>query len=86
MPIVNMRDLLDHAYQNNYAVGAFDLASIDFLDAVIDTAERCRAPGILSITEPHFAHHDAELMLPAIEAAARRASVPIADQYRLSNS
>ncbi len=80
MALVNMRDLLHHAYQNSYAVGAFDLVSLDFLEAVIGAAERCRAPVILSIAEPHFAHYDFELMLPAVEAAAKRASVPVAIQ------
>ena len=39
MPIVNMRDMLNHAYDNSYAVGAFDLVSLDFLEAVIGAAE-----------------------------------------------
>lgn len=80
MAQVSMRDMLYHAYENNYAVGAFDLVSLDFLEAVIDAAERCRAPVILSIAEPHFTHYDFELMLPAVEAAAKRASVPVAIQ------
>ena len=80
MAQVNMRDMLYHAYENNYAVGAFDLVSLDFLEAVIDAAERCRAPVILSVAEPHFANYDFELMLPAVEAAAKRASVPVAIQ------
>lgn len=80
MPLVNMRDMIYHAYDNNYAVGAFDLVSLDFLEAVIDAAEHCRAPVILSIAEPHFAHYDFELMMPAVEAAAKRATVPVAIQ------
>lgn len=80
MPLVNMRDMLYHAYENSYAVGAFDLVSLDFLEAVIGAAERCRAPVILSVAEPHFAHYDFELMMPAVEAAAKRASVPVAIQ------
>ena len=80
MPLVNMRDMLYHAYENNYAVGAFDLVSLDFLEAVIDAAETCRSAVILSIAEPHFAHYDFELMMPAVEAAAKRASVPVAIQ------
>jgi len=80
MPLVNMRDMLYHAYDNNYAVGAFDLVSLDFLEAVIDAAESCRSAVILSIAEPHFASYDFELFLPAIEAAAKRASVPVAIQ------
>ncbi|MDX2506384.1 MAG: class II fructose-bisphosphate aldolase [Gammaproteobacteria bacterium] len=80
MPLVNMRDMLYHAYDNNYAVGAFDLVSLDFLEAVIDAAENCRSAVILSVAEPHFSHYDFELMLPAIEAAAKRASIPVAIQ------
>ncbi|MCW8900891.1 MAG: class II fructose-bisphosphate aldolase [Gammaproteobacteria bacterium] len=86
MPLVNMRDMLYHAYENSYAVGAFDLVSLDFLEAVIGAAERCRAPVILSVAEPHFAHYDFELMLPAIEAAAKRASIPVAIQLDHGNS
>ena len=36
MGLVNMRAMVYHAYENNYAVGAFDLVSLDFLEAVID--------------------------------------------------
>jgi len=80
MPLVNMRDMLYHAYENNYAVGAFDLVSLDFLEAVIDAAESCRSAVILSVAEPHFAHYDFELLLPAVEAAAKRALIPVAIQ------
>jgi len=80
MALVNMRDMLYHAHENNYAVGAFDLVSLDFLEAVIEAAERCRAPVILSVAEPHFAHYDIELMMPAVEAAAAKSSVPMAIQ------
>ncbi len=80
MAIVNMNDMLKHAYENNYAIGAFDLVSLDFLEAVISAAEDARAPVILSVAEPHFVHYDYELMLAAVEAAAKRATIPVAIQ------
>lgn len=80
MALVQMRDLLYHAYLNQYAVGAFDLVSLDFLEAVVTAAEESRAAVILSIAEPHFEHYDAELMLAAVERAARRSTVPVAIQ------
>lgn len=80
MPMVDMRDMLHHAYRNGYAVGAFDLVSLDFLEAILAGAERCRAPVVLSIAEPHFEHFDFELLMPAVVAAARRAKVPVAIQ------
>jgi fructose-bisphosphate aldolase class II len=78
MPLVAMKDMLDHAYRHRYAVGAFDLVSLDFLDAIVQAAEQSRAPVILSLAESHFDYFDFELAMPAVEAAARRASVPVA--------
>lgn len=31
MPLVHMGDMLHHAYDNRYAVGAFDVVSLDLL-------------------------------------------------------
>ena len=74
--MVKMQDMFQHAYDNKYAVGAFDLVSLDFLEAVIDAAEKCRSPVVLSLAEPHFAQFDFDLMMASVEAAARRASIP----------
>jgi len=78
MPIVDMKDMLQHAYDHGYAVGAFDLVSLDFLEGIMSAAERARAPVVLSLAESHFEYFDFELIMPAVEAAARRASVPVA--------
>jgi len=78
MPLVDMKDMLQHAYDHRYAVGAFDLVSLDFLEGIMTAAERARAPIILSLAESHFEYFDFELMMPAVEAAAKRASVPVA--------
>lgn len=78
MPLVDMRDMLNHAYRNGYAVGGFDLVSLDFLEAIVAAAEHCRSPVILSLAESHFEYYDFELAMAAAEKAARRATVPVA--------
>jgi len=78
MPLVNMKDMLQHAYQHGYAVGAFEVVSLDFLDGIMLAAETARAPVILSLAESHFNCFDFDLLMPAVEAAARRAHVPVA--------
>jgi fructose-bisphosphate aldolase class II len=78
MALVNMRDMLHHAHRHSYAVAAFDLVSLDFLEAIIKAAEACRAPVILSLAESHFEYFDFELAMAATEAAARRTWVPVA--------
>jgi len=78
MPLINMRDMLDHAYEHGYAVGAFDLVSLDFLEGILNAAERCEAPVILSLAESHFDYFDFEIIMSAVTAAARRTSIPVA--------
>jgi fructose-bisphosphate aldolase class II len=78
MPLVNMKDMLCHAHENGYAIGAFDLVNLDFLKGILDAAEECSAPVILSLAESHFHLYDFELLMPAVEMAARKASVPVA--------
>lgn len=78
MPLVDMRDMLQHAYRNSYAVGGFNLVSLDFLEAILQAAENCRSPVILSLAESHFGYYDFELAMAATEKAARRAGVPVA--------
>ncbi len=78
MPIVHMKDMLQHAYDHKYAVGAFDLVSLDFLQGILQGAEQAKAPVILSLAESHFEYFDFELLMRATVAAAKRASVPVA--------
>jgi fructose-bisphosphate aldolase class II len=73
-----MTDLLVHARRHRYAVAALDVVSLDFLEAVIDAAESCRAPVIVSLAESHFEHYDFELLMAAVVAACRRSSAPLA--------
>ncbi len=78
MPLVDMKAMLDHAYRHRYAVGAFDLVSLDFLEAILRAAEDARAPVILSLAESHFDYFDFAMVMPAVEAAARDSVVPVA--------
>jgi fructose-bisphosphate aldolase class II len=73
-----MGDMLQHAYKHNYAVGAFDIVSLDFIDGIIAAAEDRQAPIIISLAESHFSYFDFELMMPAVVQAAKRTSVPVA--------
>lgn len=78
MPLVNMRDMLVHAYHNGYAVGGFDLVSLDFLEAIMAAAEAKRSPVILSLAESHFEYYDFKLAMTAVELAAKQSTVPVA--------
>lgn len=76
--LVHLGDMLRHAYGNGYAVGAFDLVSLDFLQAILAGAECQKAPVILSLAESHYTYFDPEVLMPAVRLAAERARVPVA--------
>ena len=78
MPLVNMKDMLNHAYEHHYAIAAFDVVSLDFIDGIIAAAEARRAPVIISLAESHFEYFDFELLMAAVEKAAMRTAVPVA--------
>ncbi len=78
MAMVHMKDLLTHAYRNRYAVGAFEVVDLAFLDAILRAAEDVRSPVILNIVDSHARWFDLELLMAAVIRAARRASVPVA--------
>jgi len=73
-----MGDMLRHAYQHKYAIGAFDVVSLDFVHGVIAAAETKQAPIIISLAESHFEYFDFELLMAAVERAAHRTWVPVA--------
>lgn len=81
MPLVHLSDMINHAYRHNYAVGAFGVANLHFLEGIMQAAENCRAPIVLNLIESHFENYDFELLMPAVTAAARRATVPVAINF-----
>ena len=78
MPLTDLNHMLAHAYQHGYAVGAFAVHDLESLSGVMAAAEASRAPVLLTPDTADEGH--LELLLPAMEAAARRAQVPVAIQ------
>ncbi len=77
MSLVKVQDMLAHAYRNKYAVGAFDLFSLDALQGILAASEETRSPVILSLSGASFDIADITLVMPAVAKAARRARVPV---------
>lgn len=81
MPLVHLSDMINHASRHNYAVGAFGVNNLHFLEGIIQAAENRRAPVVLNLIESHFEGRDLELLLPTVTAAARRTEVPVAINF-----
>ena len=78
MPLVNMKALLKDAQEKNYAVGSFSVANLEMIQGVVKAAEDTKSPIILQIAEVRLNHSPLKIIGPAMLAAAKNASVPVA--------
>ncbi|MCS7458998.1 class II fructose-1,6-bisphosphate aldolase [Paenibacillus doosanensis] len=78
MPLVSSTPLLQAARANGYAVGAFNVHTLEMLQAVVEAAEETNSPLILQSTVGTVKHLGADYIAAAARTAADRSSVPIA--------
>jgi tagatose 1,6-diphosphate aldolase GatY/KbaY len=78
MPLVTSKELLLHAKENHYAVGAFNVENMEMVQAVIAAAEELRSPVILQTTPGTLKYAPAELYYANVAAVAKAAKVPVA--------
>ncbi|HDR7735222.1 TPA: class II aldolase [Bacillus thuringiensis] len=81
MPLVQMKDILIKATQENYGVGAFSVANMEMVMGAIQAAEELRSPLILQIAEVRLNHSPIHMIGPLMVAAAKKATVPVAVHF-----
>ena len=77
MGLVNTIDLLNHAEKHSYAVGAFNVINLEFLNGVLEAAEAVKSPVIINIAEAHFTYVNMEEITPAIKYMVENVCVPV---------
>lgn len=83
MPLVDMQDMLGHAYRHGYAVGAFGVVSWNVLEGVIAAAEKMRAPIILSISKSYPGTDNIGSLARAVTEMGHRATIPVTFQVEI---
>ena len=78
MPKVTTKELFAKAYNNGYAIGAFNVNNMEIIQAIVEAAEEENAPLILQISKGarQYARH--EYLMKLIEAALEISDLPIA--------
>ncbi len=76
---VSMKQMLEKANAENYAVMAINCFNLETARAVISAAEEEQSPIIINIFWEHLlTHSDSELIAPLVKTLANRASVNVA--------
>ncbi|SEM96105.1 class II fructose-bisphosphate aldolase [Lihuaxuella thermophila] len=86
MALVTTREMLEDAYRNGYAVGAFGVHHLEGIRAVIAGAEALGAPVILATTPGTIRYVGIEYLASMAKLAAEQAKVPVALHLDHGNS
>ncbi|MDI3089702.1 ketose-bisphosphate aldolase [Priestia megaterium] len=73
--LVNMRDLLQVAYENKFAVGSFNVANSEFVKVVVSAAEEQKSPAILQI-HPNEINLVTDEFVAYVREATSKSKVP----------
>lgn len=74
---INTKEILSAAQQGNYAVPAFNVYSLETLQAAIHVAEQEKHPVIIALGERYFDTVDVEGFAALAKTLAEKASVPV---------
>jgi fructose-bisphosphate aldolase class II len=77
MPLVTATEVLKPARAHKYAVGAFNCINLEYVRAVVDTAESLRSPVIVALTTGALGYAGWEALPAAVRAVAEAASTPV---------
>lgn len=78
MSLVTTKEMMLDAQKNGYAIGAFNVESMEFVMAVIQAAEECNSPVILQTTPGTVKFAGLDMYYAMVAAAAKNATVPVA--------
>ncbi len=78
MALVPMSQILLKAQKEGYAVGGFNMNNLEYLQAIIETAEEEKSPVIVQLSEGALKYVGMEYAVALVKAAAEIVSVPVA--------
>lgn len=77
MALVTNRDLLQKAAKEGYAVGAFNINNVEFLQAVASAAAEENSPVIIAVSEGAIKYAGFGLIVAMVREVATKAPVPM---------
>ncbi|MDK2917714.1 MAG: fructose-bisphosphate aldolase, class [Candidatus Petromonas sp.] len=76
--LVTGKEILQHAHENGYAVGAFNVNTMEQVQAIIEAAEETNSPVIIQASQGGLKYAGVEYIAAMVKVAAEKTSVPVA--------
>lgn len=77
MPLVNSKELFKKAYEEGYAIGAFNVNNMEIVQAITEAANELRSPVILQVSAGARKYAKHEYLMELVAAAVKDTNIPI---------
>lgn len=78
MLLTNTNKMLKNAYENKYAIGAFNVNNMEIIQGIIDAAIEKNSPIILQVSPGAKKYARLDYIIKLVEAATANISIPVA--------
>ena len=77
MPLVTSKEILQHAFEGRYAIGAFNANNMELVQGIVEAAQEERAPVILQVSQGAIRYAGLEYAAGLVKIAASLVDIPV---------
>ena len=78
MPLVTTKEMFEKSMREHFAIGAFNINNMEFIQAITDAANEAKSPVILQVSSSAIKYARLQYLMKMVEAAVETTDIPIA--------
>ena len=78
MPLVTTKEMFEKAMKGHYAIGAFNINNMEFIQAITEACDEAKSPVILQVSSSAIKYAQIKYLIKMVEAAVESTNIPIA--------
>ena len=78
MPLVTTKEMFEKSIKEKFAIGAFNINNMEFIQAITDAAEEAKSPVILQVSQSTSKYGSWETYVALVAVEAAKTSIPVA--------
>ncbi len=78
MPLVTTKEMFEKSMKEHFAIGAFNINNMEFIQAITEAANEAKSPVILQVSSSAIKYAKINYLMKMVEAATQSTDIPIA--------
>ncbi len=78
MPLVTTKEMFEKSMKEHFAIGAFNINNMEFIQAITEAADEAKSPVILQVSSSAIKYAKMNYLIKMVEAAVEDTNIPIA--------